>query len=172
MKFRGGFEARPPRMVTNVGIDMLAYPAAFPGTTEIRYVDIEGPDPAVNGRCEFIEFFCANLQCDCRRVMIQAWGRDGLLATIQYGWESPEFYIRWLHGDPLGAELAGVSLDPFQSPSPQAGYFRDLFEWVLEEDPAYEARLRRHYAEIKAASGGKKPRQAKKSGRKKRRGRG
>ncbi len=95
-----------------------------------------------------------------------------LFATIQYGWESPEFYVRWMHGDEFGADLAGVFLDILDSPSPFAEWFFDLFVWIMNEDPAYEARLRRHYAEVKAASGGKKSPQTRKTGRKKGRGRG
>ncbi len=56
MKFRGGFKA-PPRMVTNMGIDMLAYPALFPETTEIRGVDIKEGNPALFGSYDFLEYY-------------------------------------------------------------------------------------------------------------------
>ena len=55
-----------------------------------------------SGEYGFFEWFCEDKDCDCRRALLQVISpqRKGrILATINYGWESAEFYTRWMHGD-------------------------------------------------------------------------
>ena len=49
------------------------------------------------------EMYCDDPGCDCRRVFFSVASlRSGQrLAVISYGWESLDFYSRWLNGNPV-----------------------------------------------------------------------
>lgn len=97
----------------------------------------------------FIEWYCSEPSCDCRRVLLQVSTEsrpDTIFARINFGWENVEFYTRWMHGDAAAAhEIAGASLDPINPQSPLAPALLKLFRQLLMTDEAYVARLRRHY---------------------------
>jgi hypothetical protein len=120
-----------------------------------------GPLPV--GQYGFVEFYCEEDNCDCRRVLIQVTTPQSpqtALASINYGWESAEFYTRWMHGDEqAGRDIAGAMLDPLQPQSQYADHLLDVFQTIVRTDPAYVARLARHYELFKRAPG-YQPRQA------------
>ncbi len=64
----------------------------------------------------FLELYCDDVSCDCRRVMIKVLGQhsgDKAWATISYGWEPPEFYRGWAGSDLMdAAALSRPTLDP------------------------------------------------------------
>lgn len=104
----------------------------------------------------FLELYCDAPTCDCRRVLLQVRTEakpDTILATINYGWESEAFYTRWMHGDRKAAhEIRDASLDPLNPQSEFAPFLLNLFQDVVLADPAYIARLGRHYAMFKDGS--------------------
>ncbi|MBI4661865.1 MAG: hypothetical protein HY735_23845 [Verrucomicrobia bacterium] len=105
------------------------------------------------GSYGFLELFCTDPKCDCRRVLLQVRSEDKpdtVLATINYGWESVAFYAQWLHGDHEGArEIKNASLDPLNPQSKNAPSFLRLFQTVVLQDKAYIKRLKRHYTIFK-----------------------
>ena len=109
------------------------------------------------GEYGFIEFYCEEEGCDCRRVLIQVTtpqAPDKALAVINYGWESADFYARRLHGDvEAGREITAASLDPLNPQSEYAADLLDIFRDVVRTDAAYVARLARHYEMFKSAPG-------------------
>jgi len=114
------------------------------------------------GEYGFLELYCNEPTCDCRRVLVQVRRADRpneVLATINYGWESEDFYAQWLHGDREGArEMAGASLDPLNPQSKASPVLLELFRRIILQDRAYIARLRRHYRMFKRAQRGAAPR--------------
>ncbi|HYG35713.1 MAG TPA: hypothetical protein VEC99_13060 [Clostridia bacterium] len=106
------------------------------------------------GEYALVEFYCDEVDCDCRRVILQIWSaaKPGVtLATFNYGWESKGFYIDWMHGDrDLGREMHGLSVELFGQQSKFTPQLRALVEMVIREDPAYVERLKRHYQMLKA----------------------
>ncbi len=96
----------------------------------------------------FLELYCDDVSCDCRRVMIKVLGQhsgDKAWATISYGWEPPEFYRGWAGSALMDAEaLSRPTLDPLNRQSPQAAYFLSVFEETIK-DKRYVQRLQRHY---------------------------
>src|SRR5690349_15053648 len=106
------------------------------------------------GEYTLLEYFCDEPECDCRRVLVQvvpAGRPNEVLAVINYGWESAEFYTQWMHGDAkAGNEIANASLDPLHPQSDYADYLLELFRDVVETDPDYVARLARHYELFKS----------------------
>ena len=97
----------------------------------------------------FIELYCNEPGCDCRRVTIvvlrphTAWK---VWASISYGWESMDFYQKWAHtSDPLDPlDWQGPYLDMLAQQSQYSAILLELFEWILQS-PGYEQRLQNHY---------------------------
>jgi len=124
------------------------------GFEETRWVLIRKDAHLPDGDYGFLELYCSDPKCDCRRVLIHVIREDTadqVWATISYGFASPGFYGTWV-GDPsIAAQLAGASLEPI---GPQSSYAPALLEVFgsLIEAPEYTARLERHYNEVKHLS--------------------
>ncbi|RPI66489.1 MAG: hypothetical protein EHM38_10065, partial [Geobacteraceae bacterium] len=74
-------------------------------------------DPRLAGdEFRFIELYCNDENCDCRRVMfdVLSKNRQKSVAVIAYGWESREFYARWYKDeDPeIIDQMQGPILNP------------------------------------------------------------
>jgi len=101
-----------------------------------------------DGEYGFLELYCDEPGCNCRRVMINVlrpetgWSR--IWATIGYGWESLDFYRKW--GGPANdpVELQGPFLDPLNPQTEYSPALLNLFRLLLES-PAYVERFQRHY---------------------------
>jgi len=113
------------------------------------------------GEYVFRERYCADAGCDCRRVFIQvvsSRSSSHILASINYGWESVQFYTRKMHGDAqAGRAIVSADLDPINSQSEWSEALLNAFRDHLRQDPTYPQRLRRHYELFKhqlALSGG------------------
>jgi hypothetical protein len=107
------------------------------------------PEPALPAdEYIYMEFYCEDLNCDCRRVFLQviAKGQPGkVFASISYGWEKESFYRKRMPWDPDEAKgTVQGELDPLNEQSEFAENFLDLFRRVVLDEP-YRLRLRRHY---------------------------
>jgi len=95
---------------------MVPFIERFPelGTRETRTVTIPPGHELPSGEYGFMELYCDEPGCDCRRVTIKVlrpdtgWGKAW--ATISYGWERQDFYRRW-SGASDPAEMQGPTLD-------------------------------------------------------------
>ncbi len=101
------------------------------------------------GEYLFCELYCDEPECDCRRVLLMVWSKqhEQVEAVVNYGWEDPGFYARWLHTDDpeVVAELKGPSLNRGSPASVLAPAVLELFEQLLLPDRHYMERLKRHY---------------------------
>ena len=97
----------------------------------------------------FFEMFCDEKGCDCRRVFLYvvSAASNHVQAVIAYGWESPEFYGRWMgDNDPDVIEaLSGPCLNLGSPESDAAPAILELFREVLLQDAVYVDRIKRHY---------------------------
>lgn len=99
----------------------------------------------------FLEMFCDEPNCDCRRVFFYVVSslteKPVSLAVIAYGWESSEFYEKWLHEDDphMIKNLQGPVLNLSSPQSEFANGILELFCKVLLTDSAYIERVKRHY---------------------------
>ena len=91
----------------------------------------------------FLEAYCAEPRCDCRRVMLSVIdeGTRAIAATINHAFEPP--------GPPHGDEPQ-TFLDPLNPQSEVAGDLLAQFQSMITHDPTYQARLERHYLAWKA----------------------
>ena len=100
----------------------------------------------------FFEFYCNDPACDCRRVIFQVWRKSTgkkVWATITYGWESPEYYARWGPHvpKPEAEQMSGATLEQISPQTELSQELLEAFRGILQTDPAYVARLQRHYHE-------------------------
>ena len=136
---------------------MVPFYTRFPDLAlkEIRTATIRGYKGLPNGAYAFVEYYCDETNCDCRRVFINVISQDTgdeTLATINYGWESAEFYIEWMGDDEDIDELKGPALAPWPALQTKlAPYLLELFKEAALEDEEYIKRLRRHYRMFKQA---------------------
>jgi hypothetical protein len=101
----------------------------------------------------FLEMFCNEPGCDCRRAMFTVQSSlDGQAkAVIAYGWEKKRFYVKWLRDtDPrVIKDLMGPSLNWASPQSKLSDELLKLFKSVLLKDKAYMERVKRHYALVR-----------------------
>jgi hypothetical protein len=107
-----------------------------------------------DGTYGFVEMFCNDERCDCRRAFIQVLSdhsprlRDnGPLATISFGWEDESFYRKWASFPLSNEELAELKGPALASMAPQSRYASVLLVHfkILVHDEAYAERIARHY---------------------------
>jgi hypothetical protein len=122
------------------------------GCSEYRSMIVRDSEELPGGEYGFVEHYCEGIDCDCRRTILTVLSPQfpgQILATISYGWESPEFYEK--HVGPFGAKMARPFLDPLGHQSRHAAVLLDYFERVVLSDRLYVERLKRHYALFKQA---------------------
>ncbi|MBM4023803.1 MAG: hypothetical protein FJ280_00120 [Planctomycetes bacterium] len=97
----------------------------------------------------FLEMYCDEPGCDCRRVLfyVIARSRPGVQAVIGWGWEDVDFYARWMgSGDQTeAARLKGPALNLLSPATDLAPALVDLVRNVLLQDSKYVERIKRHY---------------------------
>jgi hypothetical protein len=106
---------------------------------------------------EFVELFCDERGCDCRRAWIQVFSDEPNVeqprANISWGWEPAGFYRKWasfhLTADDL-AELKGPGLVRMARQSEEAPDILARFREVVLADARYAARIVRHYKAFRA----------------------
>lgn len=151
---------------------MIPFFSKFPdlAVAETRSVKVRGDDDLPDGEYGFIEFYCNEPACDCRRVVVSVVSPDpGLtpLATISFGWESLQFYRDRLGDLEDAAVLKGPTLDPLHPQTKYAPALLRLFRFVLTDD-AYVERLKRHYQLFKGFTHGADPAERRRGASKKR----
>ena len=130
-----------------------AFHKAFPdiARSETRTVTVlqplKGLPPA---EYAFLEMYCDERGCDCRRVFLHVIspGAKGTLAVIAYGWESRDYYVRWMgDADPAWIDsLKGPALNLASPQSDLAVPLLELFRKYLLPDKEYIDRIKRHYS--------------------------
>lgn len=109
----------------------------------------------------FLDMYCDERRCDCRRVMLFVTSHarppsQQPQAVIAYGWEAADFYRKWFHGASTEdiAEMMGPSLN-FGSPQTELApaLLRAFAQLVLPSE-GYVERLKRHYSMFRTAIDG------------------
>lgn len=129
---------------------MIPFMERFPalGRRETRSLLVTPGNDLPAGEYGYIEFYCDEPGCDCRRVTINVlrpetgWGT--VWATISYGWESPDFYREWSRAVSDPVDMQGPCLDPINAQTKYSPALLDLFRFILQS-PDYVERLKRHY---------------------------
>ncbi|TSC54291.1 MAG: hypothetical protein LiPW30_715 [Parcubacteria group bacterium LiPW_30] len=139
---------------------MVPFYTRFPDLAEkeTRVLTVQGWPGFPNGEYGFLELYCDDPKCDCRRVVIWAATEKPeakIWATINYGWERIEFYERWMRDEQMAQECVGATLDPFNIQTQYSHILLEQFRYILQ-DQAYVKRLKKHYELFKSTQ--RKPR--------------
>jgi hypothetical protein len=123
---------------------------------EMRTAFLQNYPGLPDGAFGFVESYCDEDGCDCRRVMIDVLTpetKDKAWATIGFGWESVEYYRKWVGCSMSEAkEHKGPILDPLNPQTEYAPALLRLFQDVVR-DREYVERLKRHYRLFKSKPG-------------------
>ena len=120
---------------------------------QVRSVRIAQSPHLPDGEYSFIDMYCSDPDCDCRKTMIQVMHNGKPVSIINYGWEPAGFYEQWMNGssadDNLSLPMNGATID-LTSPNliSEEGIL-GLFNALL--DDVWIAKFKRHYKEVKAA---------------------
>ena len=127
---------------------------------ETRTVTILSKTPAglPPGEYAFLECFCDEPGCDCRRVffcVVSPYSQDAL-AVIAYGWEDRKFYARWFGSNDRRDldDLRGPVLNLFSPQSKLAPAILEAFKQLLLPDTDYIDRVKQHYRLFRASIDG------------------
>ena len=119
--------------------------------TETRIIQITASDLGVPiGEYVLMESYCTDDSCDCRKVMINIIniGTNRIYATIGFGWESFDYYLKWGYGSKEIAEsIKGTYLELFVIQSEYANNFLQIFNTRLNKN--YISLLKSHYNRFK-----------------------
>jgi len=136
---------------------MIPFHTFFPelAQREVRCLHL-GPDPEAGSlpadEYVYLEHYCEELGCDCRRVFIEVISREQpgrIFASINYGWEKESFYRKRMPYDSDAAlSVTRGELDPINEQSEFAEVLLELFRTRVLDEP-YRLRLRRHYRVFK-----------------------
>ncbi|MGD9973531.1 MAG: hypothetical protein AB7S77_10750 [Desulfatirhabdiaceae bacterium] len=111
----------------------------------------------------FIEMFCDEPGCDCRRVFLCVMSSldQKPKAVIAWGWETKKFYAKWMGSNQIDIDmLKGPSLNLASPQSEIAPGLLKLFKQVLLPDQDYIERIKRHYHIFREKIDGKPRRNA------------
>ena len=121
---------------------------------EIRAVTIlKENDIVPKGSYGFVEMFCNDKNCNCKRVIFNVLDEIGnSMALIGFGWGDKKHYDKWMRRkitESMFKELIGPCHYDGQRPSQHADFFLDFFKNTLLNDIKYIERVKRHYLMFK-----------------------
>ena len=94
------------------------------------------------------EMYCDEPGCDCRRVFFNIFSSktEKSMAIVAFGWETTEYYQRWLGEDDPNMinELKGPALNSASYQSKLAPALLEKIRHVLQ-DKKYVERIKKHY---------------------------
>ena len=153
--------------------EMIPFSNRFPKLAEVetRRVLVLGDDNEWDlpvGTYSFLESYCGDSKCDCRRVFLNAayTRKDSprreaprILATIGYGWDSLDYYANWFKmGNSEMDETDESIIRDLKGPILESGSFYSeyserllrFFKESTVKDTFFVERLKRHYALFKS----------------------
>jgi len=115
---------------------------------QVRSIVLSDSPGLPDGEYRFIDFYCTDKNCDCRKTIIHIHHNDRHVSTVSYGWENPQFYVKWMgRDDEVAREMSGLSID-FASPDQiDRRAVLPLMAHLLDE--GWLARIKNHYRMVR-----------------------
>jgi len=133
-------------------MSFLAAGEILGATARVRTLTIAHHLELPDGAYAMLDTYCTDPGCDCRKTMILVHLDHRHVSTINFGWESPEFYARW-YGAPLDdrtlAEMKGPCIDLNSPNLVPPGAMLAFFSALLVAP--YLEHLRSQYTRFRAA---------------------
>ena len=112
---------------------------------------IDDGDPEVDGVYDVIDYYCPDPECDCQKVTAILLDSDkNQRATIAYGWESYDFYMKWGNDSKTSVLLPHGFLDPLGQQSEQAPRLLKAFSQMMK-NTKFKDRFKSRYNSFKTA---------------------
>jgi len=119
---------------------------------QVRSVTIKQSSQLPDGEYSFIDTYCIDPECDCRKTMIQVIHNGKLVAIINYGWESKTYYDNWM-GDKTDTEtipkMNGASIDISSPNLVNEDAILELFKTL--QNTMWISKFKLYYNEVKMA---------------------
>lgn len=122
---------------------------------QVRMVGIRESSLLPDGDYTFVDSYCIDTSCDCRRTLILVVLNNTHVSTVGFGWEPIEFYRKWMNGEPDNDEdddivslLHGATIDISSPDKVSAQGMLTLFNELLDEK--WIANFKRNYSAVKA----------------------
>ncbi len=123
----------------------------------MRSLEIIGNPSLPHGIYYFFDLYCTDPECDCRKIIMEIVSENELVGQIHYGWESVEYYRKWMGGgdpsDTMVDDMAGLSNAFSPVTDIPSDVILDLVGGLLDE--TWIQKIKENYALVKAAT--KKP---------------
>ena len=119
---------------------------------QVRTVSIKQSPQLPDGEYSFIDMYCTDPKCDCRKTMIQVMHNGKLVSVINYGWESATFYENWMGSsakDNSMPKMHGASIDITSPDLVSRDGILALFYALLND--IWIAKFKHHYDRFKVA---------------------
>lgn len=117
---------------------------------QVRTVGLRDSRQLPDGNYRFVDMYCTDPACDCRKTMILVYRDDVHVSTINFGWESAAFYQEWIgdsHEDDIGVSMNGASIDITSPDGVSPRGMLAFFLALLDEN--WLAKFKKHYAGVK-----------------------
>ena len=115
---------------------------------ETRAVTVPNDNLVPRGKYGFVESYCDEVDCDCRRVFLSVYSSEQKpVAEIAFGWESEKFYADWM-GSTEPEYIKDLKGPVLNETSPQSKYADNWLKFISEvllKDKQYVERLKKHY---------------------------
>ncbi|MEX2580057.1 MAG: SEC-C metal-binding domain-containing protein [Verrucomicrobiales bacterium] len=118
---------------------------------QVRSIVLADDPRLPDGEYTFVDTYCTDPACDCRKTIIQVMHDDRLVSLVNFGWERPKFYLRWLGpaaDRDLAAEMSGLSIDIASPDRVSREGMLVLMNHLL--DDRWISMLKDHYRRIRA----------------------
>ena len=105
-----------------------------------------------DGEYGFIDTYCCDPECDCRKTMIQVMHNGKLVSVINYRWKSAAFYEKWMGSsakDHMMPSMNGPSIDITSPDLVSREGVLALFDALLND--IWRGKFKKHYKEVKSA---------------------
>lgn len=117
---------------------------------QVRTVGLKQNPHLPDGDYTFVDTYCTDASCDCRRTLIQVLHNGVHVSTIGFGWEPPSFYKNWMgvtSDEEYMPQLHGATIDMSSPNKVAAQSMIGFFEALLDDQ--WISVFKRNYAAVK-----------------------
>jgi hypothetical protein len=105
-----------------------------------------------DGEYAFLEMYCNEPDCDCRKAMIQVIHNGKPASIINFGWESDDYYRQWMgssYDDESFPSMHGASIDITSQNLLNEDAILALFNELMND--VWLEKIKNNYEAVKAA---------------------
>jgi len=117
---------------------------------KVRTVGLKQNPHLPDGDYTFVDTYCTDASCDCRRTLIQVLHNGIYVSTIGFGWESPSYYKKWMDvtsDEEYMPQLHGATIDMNSPNKVPAQSMIAFFDALLDDQ--WIKTFKRNYAAVK-----------------------